>query len=243
MRSESEELIVALDVEDLQKALRLVNLLKDQVSLFKVGLQLYTAAGPEVVREIQTRGGRVFLDLKLHDIPNTVARAVIQAGRLGVDMLTLHTLGGHQMLQQAIERIRERSEAEGWPAPKLLGVTILTSLDARALELIGIDRPLDEMVLLLARTAQEAGLAGIVCSPHELKLLKTEGLTDLLFVIPGIRPSGSEKGDQARSMTPFEAISHGAGCIVVGRPITEAADPVQAVQAIVDEMARARMRP
>jgi len=234
--AKAKQLIVALDVSTQEKATQLVRTLKDQVGYFKIGLQLYTAAGPTIVRKILQEGVQVFLDLKFHDIPNTVTQAALEAARLGAHMMTLHCLGGEVMMKQTRETLQEYSQKEGWPCPKLLGVTILTSIDPQMLSSLGIAHSLDQQVLRLARTAQEAGLDGIVSSPRELPLLRQEKPEGFLLVTPGIR-SGKTKGDdQRRTMTASEALAAGADYLVVGRPIVQSQDPVQAVQTLLGEI-------
>jgi orotidine-5'-phosphate decarboxylase len=224
-----ERLIVALDVPDESLAMVLVDALAGEVGMFKVGSQLFTAAGPDVVRSIVARGEHVFLDLKFHDIPNTVAGAVASAAQLGVSLLTVHGLGGRAMLEAA---------AGATPAMgmRLLAITVLTSHDAKSLGEIGVGRPLDEQVRELARLARAAGIDGVVASPREVALLREACGSDLLIVTPGIRPAGAKAGDQARAATPGMALAAGADYLVVGRPITEAADPAAAARAIVREM-------
>ncbi|MFQ5737955.1 MAG: orotidine-5'-phosphate decarboxylase [Acidobacteriota bacterium] len=241
MSESPNPLIVALDCGQAGTALNLVDRLQPHVSLFKVGLQLFISAGPPIVGQILERGAKVFLDLKLHDIPNTVARAAIEAGRLGVQMLTLHTLGGISMMSHARHQVRDRSRLEGWPAPRLLGVTVLTSMDERELGGVGIQTPPGPAVVRLARQAREAGLDGLVASPRELQALREAGLGSLLFVTPGIRPEGAPADDQARTRTPAQAIAAGADYLVVGRPITKASDPAQAARRIGAEIRRARI--
>lgn len=234
--AKAEQLIVALDVSTQEQATQLVRNLKDQVGYFKIGLQLFTAAGPTIVRKILQEGVRVFLDLKFHDIPNTVTQAALEAARLGVHMMTLHSLGGEVMMKQTRETLQEYSLREQWPCPKLLGVTILTSIDPQMLSSLGIAHSLDQEVLRLARSAQEAGLDGIVSSPRELPLLRKEWPEGFLLVTPGIR-SGKTKGDdQRRTMTASEALAAGADYLVVGRPIVQSQDPVQAVQTLLGEI-------
>ncbi len=234
--AKAEQLIVALDVSTQEQATQLVRNLKDQVGYFKIGLQLFTAAGPTIVRKILQEGVRVFLDLKFHDIPNTVTQATLEAARLGVHMMTLHSLGGEVMMKQTRETLQEYSLREQWPCPKLLGVTILTSIDPQMLSSLGIAHSLDQEVLRLARSAQEAGLDGIVSSPRELPLLRKEWPEGFLLVTPGIR-SGKTKGDdQRRTMTASEALAAGADYLVVGRPIVQSQDPVQAVQTLLGEI-------
>ncbi len=236
LNAKAKQLIVALDVPTQEKATELVRTLKDQVSTFKIGLQLFTAAGPNVVRKILQEEVQVFLDLKFHDIPNTVTQAALEAARLGVHMMTLHSLGGGAMMRQTRETLQEHCLREGWPCPKLLGVTLLTSMDQPMLLSLGITQSLDREVLQLARSAQEAGLDGIVSSPRELPLLRQEGLEGFLLVTPGIR-SGEAKGDdQRRTMTASEALAAGADYLVVGRPIVQSQDPVQAVQRLLGEI-------
>lgn len=227
-----ERLIVALDVPTLEEALRLVRALRGQVRIFKVGLQLYTALGPDIVRRIREADGEVFLDLKLHDIPNTVGNALSEACRLGVRMATLHTLGGPRML----ERAREAADQAGAAAPKLLGVTVLTSLSGEELARMGFNERPEALVLRLARMAADCRLDGVVCSPLELARLGREGLGPLFFVTPGIRAAGAPSDDQSRTLTAGEAIRAGAGYIVVGRPIVRAPDPATAAEGILAEM-------
>jgi len=175
-------------------------------------------------------------DLKFHDIPNTVTQAAVEAGRLGVRMLTLHSLGGEIMMRQTRETLQEYSRREGWPCPKLLAVTILTSIDPKALLSLGIGHALDQEVLQLAKSAQAAGMDGIISSPRELRLLRQAGLEGLLFVTPGIRSAEAGTDDQLRTMTASEALEEGADFLVVGRPITHSPDPVQAVQALLRDI-------
>lgn len=239
-------LIVALDVSSQQRALELVRLLRANVSFFKVGLQLYMAAGSGILREIRESGGKVFLDLKFHDIPNTVAHAAVEGANLGAEMMTLHGLGGERMMRQAREAIQSQFQAEDKVVPKLLAVTILTSVRQAELAALGIEQPLEELVVQLAKEARNAGLDGIVCSPLELRLLKEIGLKDLLFVTPGIRPAAPvpEPGyldDQARTLSASEALREGADYLVVGRPITRSSDPLKKVRTLLEEIQHARM--
>jgi orotidine-5'-phosphate decarboxylase len=224
-----ERLIVALDVPEEALAMVLVDSLAGHVGMFKVGSQLFTAAGPDVVRGIVAKGERVFLDLKFHDIPNTVAGAVASASQLGVSLLTVHALGGKAMLQAA---------AGATPAlgTRLLAVTVLTSHDETSLGEVGVGQPLPHEVRALARLARSAGIDGVVASPQEVPLLREACGKDLLIVTPGIRPAGARAGDQARAATPAAALDAGADYLVVGRPITEAKDPAAAARAIVREM-------
>ena len=231
-------LIVALDVPGRDEAVGLAEKLAGKVGYFKIGLQLFTAYGPEIVRSIKAMGGRVFLDLKLHDIPNTVARAVNEATRLEVSLLTVHALGGPGMMSAAATAAREASTALGVPAPRLLGVTILTSMDQDEAGRIGLSEPIDQMVLRLARLAEHSGMDGVVCSPLELETLGAGLNGDLFFVTPGIRPAGADLNDQSRITTPGRAVAGGARHLVVGRPITRAADPAEAASRIVEEIGR-----
>ena len=227
-------LIVALDVPDAAAAIALVDRLENQCQWFKVGLELFVAAGPAVLEPILCRGHSVFLDLKLHDIPNTVAGAVRSAAALGVQMLTLHAAGGPVMLAAA------QNALQGLPnPPQLLAVTVLTSMDQPQLNAIGLDRSPAVQVELLARMGVAAGMSGFVCSPQEVATLRTLMGPAGVLVIPGIRPAGAGVGDQKRIATPADALRLGASHLVVGRPITQAADPSEAAEAILREMAEA----
>jgi orotidine-5'-phosphate decarboxylase len=226
-----KRLIVALDVPTAQAALELVSKLEN-CEWFKVGMELFTAAGPGLVTELVARGHSVFLDLKFHDIPNTVAGAVRSAAKLGVRMMTLHGLGGPAMLaaaQKALEAIAD--------PPQLLAVTVLTSMDAQQLTAIGLAGTPAEEVERLARVGLEAGIRGFVCSPEEVAALRRLGGPEAVLVIPGIRPAGASIGDQKRVATPAEALQMGASYLVVGRPITQAADPAEAAERVLVEMA------
>jgi len=236
-----EHLIVALDVPSTGPALDLVNTLRGGVGYFKIGLQLFTAAGPSIVEQIVERDCKVFLDLKLHDIPNTVSRAVEAAVKLGVGMLTLHTSGGYTMLKKAQETATTTAESRGIETPKLLGVTILTSMNEPQIAQVGFASGINELVPRLAHLADDCSLDGIVCSPQELVRLTNENFHKLFFVTPGIRPSGTTMDDQARTNTPGQAISDGARYLVVGRPITQANDPVLAAERIVQEIKDAKI--
>jgi orotidine-5'-phosphate decarboxylase len=224
-----DRLIVALDVPTVPEARSLVDRLAGAVGMFKVGSQLFTAEGPAFVRELVARGEKVFLDLKFHDIPNTVAHAVGEGARLGVSFLDVHALGGKAMLEAGVAAL---------PAlgARLLAVTILTSHDDASLGEIGVAGSVEASVRRLARLARAAGLDGVVASPHEVALIREACGPDFLIVTPGIRPAGAAKGDQARPATPRAALAAGADYLVVGRPITEATDPVAAAAAIVREM-------
>lgn len=232
-----KRLIVALDVPDRASALKLAESLTGLAGMLKIGLELFTAEGPPLVREVVAAGHRVFLDLKFHDIPNTVARAVHSAAQLGVAMLNVHALGGAAMMQAAVQSIREAIPAPS-ARPTLLGVTILTSMDQGALGQVGIEHDLEEQVVRLARVAHSCQLNGVVASPREIRLIRERVADDdFIVVTPGIRPSSSESHDQKRTATPAEAISSGADYIVVGRPITGHADPASAARRVLDEVA------
>ena len=230
-------LIVALDVPTQEEAIELAGSLSESVGTFKIGLQLFTACGPAIVRRVQEFGADVFLDLKLHDIPNTVANAVTEACCLGVSMLTLHTSGGRSMLRKAREAANHFKVSTGRPSPMLLGVTVLTSLGTEEIADIGFAPELDDLVLRLARVAADSRLDGVVSSPLEVGRLRSAGLTDLSFVTPGIRPSsGADRDDQKRVTTAFDAIRAGATYLVVGRPVIKADDPLSAAQALLKEI-------
>lgn len=233
-----ERLIVALDVSSAADARRIVSALGDSVSFYKVGMQLYTAEGPGVVRELVSSGKTVFLDLKYHDIPNTVAAAVRQATQLGVSMLTVHAAGGTKMLRAASEAARSTaSGTEDATRPRILAVTVLTSMDDHDLHETGVsDHPLDQ-VLRLASLSLTAGCDGVVSSAREVKALREKLGNNFLAVTPGVRPAGTAHGDQARVVTPAEAIAAGATSIVVGRPITAAANPALEAERILKEIA------
>jgi len=237
MEEARRRLIVALDVPDADSALHLVNQLETSCHWFKVGLELFVAAGPKVLEPLVARGHSVFLDLKFHDIPNTVAGAVRSAAGLGVRMVNVHAAGGPAMLAAA----REALEGFADP-PKLLAVTVLTSMDREQVKAAGITCSPGEQVQLLARMCLEAGINGFVCSPEEVASLRTMTGPEGVLVIPGIRPAGGAVGDQKRIATPAEALRAGASSLVVGRPITQAADPHEAAERILKEMAGALER-
>jgi orotidine-5'-phosphate decarboxylase len=228
MTKTADKIIVALDVPTRKDALNLVDQLRDQISFFKIGLQLYTAAGPEIVREVLARGVRILLDLKLHDIPNTVAKAVESVDKLGVQMLTIHLSGGIEMIRAAIAARRG--------AMSILGVTVLTSVNEQTLSAIGIDDKIENQVLRLAGLGVALGIDGLVASPHEVKMLRGEFGDGIEIVVPGIRPSWSEPHDQRRTMSPRQALYAGADYLVIGRPIIAHPDPREAVAKILEEL-------
>jgi len=229
-----KRLIVALDVPDAASAAALVSRLEGKCDWFKVGLELFVAAGPAVLEPLVKRGHSVFLDLKLHDIPNTVAGAVRSAAALGVRMITVHAAGGPAMLSAAHAALDGIADP-----PELLAVTVLTSIDAAQISAVGLERSPAEQVELLARMGLAAGMRGFVCSPQEVAVLRALTGPESVLVVPGIRPAGSDTGDQRRIATPAKALRQGASYLVVGRPITHAPDPAEAAEAILKEMAEA----
>jgi orotidine-5'-phosphate decarboxylase len=231
----SQKIIIALDVPSKKDALSLVRKL-DRAEIFKIGLELFTAEGPELLRTIQRQGKKVFLDMKLHDIPNTVAGATQSSVRHGIHMLTLHASGGYDMMASASEAAYEEAERLNLDKPRLLAVTILTSLKEQQLKEIGIKPNIRDQLLILASLAQKAGMDGLVCSPHEIKFIKQEYGSRLLIVTPGIRPSWAAAHDQKRIMTPSRAVRKGADYLVIGRPITKAPQPAEAFFKIEQEL-------
>ena len=233
----ADRLIVALDGMNVQQALDLVDAIEG-LAWVKVGLELYTAAGPAVVSQLRERGLRVFLDLKFHDIPATMAGACRSAARLGAELITVHACAGHDALVAAQQAALEAAAAAGLPAPTLLAVTVLTSWPAdRFARELQVEQPLERYVPHLAALAAHAGIGGCVCSPLEVQALRNSHPHPFALVTPGIRPAGSAAGDQARVMTPRQAIAAGASHLVIGRPITAAADPAAAFAACCAELA------
>ncbi|MBU0604843.1 MAG: orotidine-5'-phosphate decarboxylase [Candidatus Omnitrophica bacterium] len=231
-----EKLIIALDVDTKEKALSLVDTLKGDVKYFKIGLELFASCGPSIIRDISRTGCQIFLDLKLHDIPNTVSKAAINVTSPGIFMLNVHALGGYEMMKKAADSVRQEADRTKIAHPKIIAVTILTSMDEMTLKKAGISDTMDSEVLRLAGLAKEAGLDGVVASPLEVKLLRKTFGNTFLIVTPGVRPKWAASGDQKRIATPAEAIACGASYIVVGRPVTEAADRKEAVRKILEEM-------
>jgi orotidine-5'-phosphate decarboxylase len=225
-----ERVIVALDVPDLKSAVEFLDRLEGQPAFYKVGLELFVAEGVRAIEAVRSRGGKVFLDLKLHDIPETVARAVSSAMSLGAELMTLHTAGGLTMMKRAEQAAQGRA--------KLLGVTVLTSLADDDLRADGIGGSMREAVVRRAQLAVKAGIAGIVCSPQEVADVRA-ACPSLLLVVPGVRPAGAELGDQKRVATPASAIAAGADYLVVGRPIRDASNPAAAFTAVVNEVTTA----
>ncbi len=227
------ELIVALDVNNCEEAVAKVKSIGDAVGFYKIGLELFSAEGPDVVKAVRDLGKKVFLDLKLHDIPRTVERAVRSGAKLGVDLMTIHSVGGKAMIKAAADAAAEF----GVNGPKILAVTVLTSLDQNDLADVGIvGRTPAEQVAAMAKFATENGAHGLVCSPKEVGALSRSLKAGTLFITPGVRPAGSAVGDQKRVATPAEAVRDGATHLVVGRPILAAEDPIAAAKAILAEI-------
>lgn len=238
-REPRERLIVALDVGSLAQADALLDRLQDVAGAYKVGFQLFTAAGPAAVERVRKRGGAVFLDLKFHDIPHTVAGAVREATRLGVFMLNVHASGGTPMLRAAAQAAGQAAREFDLARPRCLAVTLLTSLDAGLLrDELQVPLPVEDHVLHLTRLARAAGLDGSVCSPREVRAVRQALGSDWVIVTPGVRPPDGGADDQRRAATPEEAVRAGADYLVVGRPITGAADPAAAAARILEAMAR-----
>jgi len=225
-------LISALDVPEMETALAMVDKFGEEVQWYKVGKQIFTKFGPEIVRSLKSRGKKVFLDLKFHDIPNTVAQAIRSAASLGADIVNVHASGGPAMLTAAAQAARETGVT-------VIAVTVLTSLDENELRAIGLQATPAEQVVRLAKLTKDCGLAGVVCSPKEITLVREACGRDFLTVVPGIRPAGAAAGDQKRIMTPAEAAKAGADYIVVGRPILQAEDPQGAARAVNAKLAAA----
>lgn len=229
-------LIVALDVDTKEKAVSLVEKLRKDVRIFKIGSELFTSCGPGVIKEVQNNGCEVFLDLKFHDIPNTVAKSAIAAVRSGAFIFNVHALGGADMMKKAAEAVAQESRKLKIEKPKIIAVTVLTSMDENNLKKIGIDDNMETQVLRLAKLARESGMDGVVASPSETGLIRKNIGKNFLIVTPGVRPSWAAVNDQKRIAAPKEAIENGADFIVVGRPITEAEDPVSAAKKVLEEM-------
>jgi orotidine-5'-phosphate decarboxylase len=228
MTKTADKIIVALDLASKTDALDLVRRLREQISFFKIGLELYTASGFEIVREVLGCGVKVFLDLKLHDIPNTVGRAVEAAARLGVHMLTIHLSGGSEMIRAAVTARNN--------GVLVLGVTVLTSADEQMLRQTGVAESIDSQVLRLARLGVANGIDGVISSPRDIVAIRAEFGDRLKIVTPGVRPAWSQAGDQKRTGTPRQAIEAGADYVVIGRPITSHSNPSEAVRLIISEL-------
>jgi len=228
------KIIFAMDVAGMAEVEKWSALLSGRVGMFKIGKQLFTGAGPAAVRMVQDNGGEVFLDLKYHDIPNTVAMATLEAARMGVNLVNLHALGGYEMMSKTMETLDKAFK--GGKRAKVLAVTILTSSTEETLKGVGIDYPVADMVVRLAKLAKSAGVDGVVASPQEVGLIRAACGPDFLIVTPGVRPAYASVDDQKRIMTPGEAVAVGADYLVIGRPISAAADPEEAVELIVNEI-------
>ncbi|MBI3013540.1 MAG: orotidine-5'-phosphate decarboxylase [Candidatus Tectomicrobia bacterium] len=235
-----DRLVFALDVDDLEEARQWIDALRGEVGTFKVGLQLFTRIGPEGVRGLMNSDLQIFLDLKLHDIPHTVAQASRGIAALGARMFTVHTLGGTDMLAACAEAIAEEAGRLGLPRPLILGVTLLTSLDEAAARALGFNRKIRDQTLRLAALARQAGLDGVVASSQEVESIKKACGSEFLAVVPGIRPTeaGEKADDQKRTGTPLEAVERGADFLVVGRPLRQSSHPAQTAREIVEEIRR-----
>lgn len=232
-----DKIIVALDVPTANEALTIVDELNDAVGAFKIGLQLFTSTGPAFVRTLANIGARIFLDLKFHDIPNTVAKASVEAARLGVWMFNVHASGGGEMMRRAVEEVGEACNREAIDKPLIIGVTVLTSSNNDTLNEIGVASETEPQVLKLAELTSKCGLDGVVASPIEIEPIRARiASKEFRIVTPGIRPSSATKDDQKRVMTPGSAVFRGADHLVIGRPITAAADRLKAVEEILREI-------
>ncbi len=232
-----EKIIVALDVETAEEARKHIADLQEYVGAFKIGLQLFTSAGASFVREVVENDTKVFLDVKFHDIPNTVAKAAVEVARLGVWMFNIHALGGGEMMQKTVENVREVCEKENLKQPKIIGVTILTSSNQETLSEVGIEKEIDSQVVKLAQLTAKCGLDGVVASPKEVKLIRAEmEKEDFLIVTPGIRPNFATNDDQKRVTTPKDAVAAGANYLVIGRPILQAENKITAIKKILEEL-------
>ena len=234
-----DRLIVALDVDSMEQAKTLVQRLAGEVGMFKIGKQLFTHAGPRAVELIQQLGGEIFLDLKFHDIPNTVAKAAIEATRLGVKMFNVHASGSLEMMRTTVKEVERVCRREKMRRPIMLAVTVLTSLNQDDLQRVGVEHEVTDQVVRLALLTKEAAMDGVVASPQEVEVIRKECGRSFVIVTPGIRPSDGRRDDQQRVMTPCDAVRGGVDYIVVGRPILEAPNPVDAARAIVAEMEQA----
>jgi orotidine-5'-phosphate decarboxylase len=235
-KSMRERLIVALDLDDLEQVKEFVQMLAAEVGMFKVGKQLFTHAGPQVVRLIHELGGEIFLDLKFHDIPSTVAKAAIEATRLGVKMFNVHASGSLKMMRMTATEVRRVCRQENRNRPIMLAVTVLTSLDQSDLKKLGVNAGVADQVVRLALLTREAGMDGVVASPHEVADIRDACGRRFVIVTPGIRPASGKRDDQRRVMTPADAMRSGVDYIVVGRPILQAKEPIMVAREIVAEM-------
>ncbi|WP_196593756.1 orotidine-5'-phosphate decarboxylase [Pectinatus sottacetonis] len=231
-----DRLIAALDVGTFNEAKTLIEKLEDSVVFYKVGMELFYAVGPQIIVYLKEKNKKIFLDLKLHDIPNTVAEGLVSLMKLGVDIFNVHTSGGFTMMHKAAVRIHEEAEKMGIIAPKLIGVTVLTSINEADWLGLGMTASIKEQVVRLAKLAQKAGLDGVVASPGEAGLIREVCGNDFMIVTPGVRPAGTAADDQSRIATPAQALRNGASQLVVGRPIYAAADPKEAADNILKEI-------
>jgi len=237
MSLNNNPLIIALDVDTTEEAITLADRLGFYAGAFKVGMQLYNSAGPMVINRLKEKNASVFVDLKLHDIPNTVAGAARVLTRHGVSILNVHASGGREMMRAAVNAARDEAETAGVDCPLVVAVTVLTSIDQEVFNNeIGIPGSIKERVVTWAKMAQEAGLDGVVASPHEITAIRKACGKDFVIITPGVRPAGMDAHDQKRTMTPGEAIRLGATYLVVGRPVTASIDPVRAARAILEEI-------
>lgn len=234
-----DRLIVALDFPTMDQAIACVEECGDAVSHYKVGMELFYAAGAPMITYLKEQGKHIFLDLKLQDIPNTVAHALMVLSDLGADMMNVHAVGGKKMMEEAVKAVREAAAKAGRPAPKLIAVTILTSMDDEQFGRLNYNNTIAEQVIALAKLAKEAGMDGVVASPREAAGIREACGPDFLIVTPGVRPAGASLDDQSRVATPAGAFQNGSTHIVVGRPITKVEDRKAAAEAIVKEIANA----
>jgi len=241
MNASADKIILALDVDSFEAAEEMVKKLGGMIGIYKVGMQLFTRCGPRIIEMIHAHRGRVFLDLKFHDIPNTVARAVEEACKHNVFMLTVHAQGGKKMMAGAVAAAAGMRRGIS-PPPLIVAVTVLTSMSQEDLQELGIDAPVQSAVSHLAALARQAGTSGVVASAKEAPLIRASCGKDFIIVTPGIRPQGSSPGDQKRTVTPAEALAAGADYLVIGRPVLEAADPVQAARVITEEVAETEIK-
>ena len=233
---EAQKIYCALDTTNVDEAVALAKALKGTIGGIKLGLEFFCSAGPEGFKQVSETGMPLFLDLKFHDIPNTVAGAIKSVAPLGPKIITIHTQGGLAMMQAAAETAAREADRYGFEKPWVCGVSILTSLDDSDLEAIGVNDPVAEQVARLATLAHSSGLDGMVCSPKEITLARNATSSDFKLIVPGIRPKGSASGDQKRVMTPHDAVEAGANIIVIGRPITQSDDPVASAQSIAESL-------
>ena len=234
-----DKLIAALDFHTKEDALNLVEKLGDNVIFYKVGMELFYSVGTPIIEELKKRNKKIFLDLKLHDIPNTVAQGLCSLLRQGADIMTIHGSGGYTMMKTAVDTVRAEAEKLDVKAPKIIAITVLTSISEDDWDGLGQTAPIKEQVVRLAKLAKEAGLDGVVASPQEAKLIREACGEDFMIVTPGVRPAGSSLDDQSRVATPAKALQDGASHLVIGRPIRAAKDPVLAAKNILEEMENA----